>query len=225
MKKLFQVLAMLLPTTGYILIFQILFPPKYAQFNEVYSADVIVIDNVEDKNFDIYKPYQEKENYYIEIVSTSKIVITMQSSTSGEVYVNGTVINTTEPIQVEIKGNNILLDSKTEMTIQGAYKVLELNESTITDKITISIGTILGVLILLFVIRAKLPLNARITISLAFVTVMVFLLKTILDDMFWVLISADTGWLLSMGIEKMPSKAQKLAKANGQKINNFLGNV
>ena len=71
------------------------------------------------------------------------------------------------------------------------------------------------------IIRSELPKKFRITITLAVVTSLVFILKELMNDMFWVLVSADIGWIVGLMLSKIPSKKSKKLKEKAQIIDSF----
>lgn len=221
MKKILQVLAVVLPTTLYILIFQILFPPLYAQFDEVYRADTILVENIDNEQFDIMTPYFD-EHYFINVIDAKEIKLTM----TGLIYINGNEIETDGSVVIYVSGNNILIETiSSPATINGAYNIPEVDANAVTNGVSISIGTIMGLLVLLLAIKTKLPTDIKVMLTLGITTVVVFMLQSILSDMFWVLISVDTGWLLGMGVGKFPSKEATKRKLLIQQIISGTGNV
>jgi len=222
-KKALSFLTAILPTFSYVLFAQILFPNKYASFDQVYSADHIVIKNYENKKLEIVEPYQENNLYYVEIVESKELYIEMYTMNSNEfIYVNGSNIHQLNT-EVAVSGNNILIESKNEIKINGNYEIQEINNNVVTNNVSISIGTILGILILMLVLKSKFSINSRITITLAVLTIVFFFLNSIIADIYWVLLSADAGWLLSLGINILPEKNKNKKVEIPQ--NNDLGNV
>ena len=76
----------------------------------------------------------------------------------------------------------------------------------------ISAGTILGLLSVLLIVKAKLPTELKVTISLAVLTALLFMLKMIINDMFWVVVSFDVGWFGYLLLDKIPTKQQRFDK-------------
>jgi len=224
MKKILSILITFLPVLSYILFAQILFPDKYADFNEVYSAQTIRIKNYNDKDMIIVNQYEENDFYYIEIVSTPEITIEMYAGSTGMIYANGTNFET-HSLNVVTDSSNILIESKQDIAIYGNYSVEEINAAVASNNVSISVGTVLGILILFAIIKSKFTTNTKITITLTVLTVVFYMLTSIVTDIYWVLLLADAGWLAGLGVNMIPTRKSRKKKAREEKLDDFLGNV
>ena len=220
MKKIIKILVTFLPVLSYILFAQILFPDKYSNFDEVYSANVVNVINENDSAMEITERYQENNLYYLEIVTTPKITIEMYT----DIYINGTNFEN-EALTVKTDSNNILIESKSKINITGAVALEEVNAAIAINNVSISVGTILGILILFGIIKSEFSTETKITINLAVMTIVFYMLSSIVTDIFWVLLTADAGWVAGLGIGLIPSKKDKKTKKRTEKLDNFLGNV
>ena len=220
MKKIIKILVTFLPVLSYILFAQILFPNKYANFDEVYSADRINVINESNDAMKITERYQENDLYYLEIVTTPEITIEMYT----DIYINGTNFEN-ETLTVKTDSNNILIESKSEINVTGKVALEEVNAALAINNVSISVGTILGILILFGIVKSEFSTETKITITLAVMTVVFYMLSSIVTDIFWVLLTADAGWVAGLGVGLIPSKKDKKNKKRTEKLDNFLGNV
>lgn len=209
--KLLKGTAVVLPTILYILFFQIIFAPKYRNFTDYYIADTITIVKEETDKLEIIKEYQDDDGYYtLEITKSDPFTILL----NGEIDINGNAFQSAL-VAVEVEGNNYVLVSRERSIIgnfeeQKDYTITPTNNEKITSTVVISIGTILGLLAVLLIARAKFPVEMKMTISLAVLTLFLFMLQTIIKDMFWVVVSFDVGWVAYLGLDKIPTKAARL---------------
>jgi len=197
-----------------------LFPNKYANFDEVYSADRINVINESNDAMKITERYQENDLYYLEIVTTPEITIEMYT----DIYINGTNFEN-ETLTVKTDSNNILIESKSKINVTGKVALEEVNAALAINNVSISVGTILGILILFGIVKSEFSTETKITITLAVMTVVFYMLSSIVTDIFWVLLTADAGWVAGLGVGLIPSKKDKKNKKRTEKLDNFLGNV
>jgi len=224
MRKILSMLVTFLPVVSYILFAQILFPNKYADFTEVYSAQLVRIKNYDEDSMEIVEQYEEDGLYYIEIVTTPEITIEMYSGATRLIYVNGTTFEATS-LNVVTDSSNILIESNQDIEIYGNYEAEVINAVVTTNNVSISVGTILGILILLAIIKSKFTMNTKITITLTVLTIVFYMLTSIVTDIYWVLLLADAGWVAGLGVSMIPTRKSKKTKAREEKLDDFLGNV
>ena len=227
LKKTLSLIVLLLPTTVYILIFQVLFPVKYNDFKEYYTADQITItltNEAKEHNLELVPEYIENKKNYLEIATvggTAKLIL------SGNVKINGKPIKAVGDVELEVKGSGILLETPADQQViiddDLTFYYQDINADKTTNKISVSIGTILALLIFLLVIKAKFPTNIKITITLVALTASVFLLQSILNDMFWILLTLLVGWGGFLGISAVPSKNDLLEKKTKKAQQEFFG--
>lgn len=191
MRKYMPMILMLLGGIGFVGFSFFLFPNKHKKFTQVYVADRIEI--VEKDNLVIYEPYEEKEKNYIEVIKVKEMVLHL----SGSVKINGVDADDTT---LYIKGKNILLEANDVFVISEMddVRVDTVNTESAVDGLSITIGTVIGVLVVIWLSMSNLPKNFKFTVGLTMATIVVFLLSQILTDMFWVLLSADIGWMTGM---------------------------
>ena len=193
------------PTIVYILFFQLLFPPKFAEYKDFYIADEISIEKEnEGTRLDVFAEYTtENGESVVEVVKAGKVKIYLH----GNININGKIMVADELV-VNSKSNNYILISKNKSILEehasnpDYYKIKEINEESTTNKVGITAGTIIGILFVLLIVKAKLPKNVKITISLSVLTVFLFLLQAIISDILWVVISADIGWMIFLILDK-----------------------
>lgn len=205
MRSVLKWVFLLTPTLAYILFFQLLFPPKFAEYKDFYIADEISIEKEkEGTTLDIFAEYTtEKGESVVEVVKAGKVKIYL----SGNININGKTMES-DKLVVNSKSNNYILISKNKSILEehasdpDYYRIKEINEEATTNKVAIGVGTIIGVLFVLLIVRARLPKNIKITISLSVLTVFLFLLQSIISDILWVVISADIGWMIFLILDK-----------------------
>lgn len=223
MRKYLALILAIVGALGFILYNQVFFPSEYKGFTDYYIADEVIITSTHEKpKTVILEPYSDESYYYVEVVQTNGLSIQLK----GDVVASGLNIITDDYVIIETRNNNILLKSKNPINIEYEWITQEVvNAEQVTNRVVITVGSIIGLLVLLMIIRSELPKKFRITITLAVVTSLVFILKELMNDMFWVLVSADTGWILGLILSKIPSKKSKKLKEKAQIIESFLGNV
>lgn len=227
MRKYLALILAIVGALGFILYSQVFFPNKYERFTEYYIGDDIIITSTHEKpKTVILEPYSDESYYYIEVVETNGLSIQIKGDEITPITINGYEITSDEYVTIETRNNNILLKSKTAINIEYEWITQEVvNAEQVTNSVVITVGSIIGLLILVMIVRSELPKKFRITVTLAVVTSLVFILKELMNDMFWVLVSADIGWITGLILSKMPSKKSKKLKEKAQIIESFLGNV
>lgn len=214
MKDIMKWIMLFAPVVAYIGIFQILFPPQYSTFKAYYVADILTIEQVEsDGNMEIVSEYQDKDGFYVvEVISSSDVIIKLK----GQATVNGQdMFIDSGNVEVFVKGNNFILVSRQYSIMEhfgGNFTIHQVNEEQVTSGVTISVGTIIGIVFVLLIFRSKLPVDMKITVSLSVLTGVLFMMLGIIQDMFNVVVAIDIGWLSYLGINALPSKQQRLDK-------------
>lgn len=223
MRKYLPMLMLLLSGIGYISITQIFLKNKHFDFSEVYVADEFVIEFTDDsKGLMVAKEqYQEDDKFYIEIVETDEIKVTLIGE---EVYIDG--IRAESGATVFVKGTSILLESKTAILVAPKnVRYEKVNEEQAISKVKIGIGSALAVAIALLITAKTLPPKLKVSLTLAVTTVVVFMLAQILHEMFWTLVWANIGWYSGMGLSAIRTKDQKKLQKVAEEVVRRYGNV
>lgn len=214
---------LLLGGIGYISVTQIFFRNKHYDFNEVYVADEFVVEFIDsDKGLMIAKEqYEENEKFYIEILETDEIQVTL---IGDEVWIDG--VRAESGAILYVKGKSILLESTTDIIIAPKnVKFEKINEDKAMSKVKIGIGSVLAIAVALLITSKTLPPKLKVSLTLGVVTVVVFFLSQILHEMFWTLVSANIGWYVGLGGSSIRTKEQKKLQNMAKEVVRTYGNV
>lgn len=223
MKKHLGIIFLLLGGIGYISVTQIFFRNKHYDFNEVYVADEFVVEFIDsDKGLMIAKEqYEENEKFYIEILETDEIQVTL---IGDEVWIDG--VRAESGAILYVKGKSILLESTTDIIIAPKnVKFEKINEDKAMSKVKIGIGSVLAIAVALLITSKTLPPKLKVSLTLGVVTVVVFFLSQILHEMFWTLVSANIGWYVGLGGSSIRTKEQKKLQNMAKEVVRTYGNV
>lgn len=223
MRKYIPIITLLLGALGYIGVTQIFFKNKHFDFKEVYVADKIEVElvNQEKGLVTAKEQYQENDKYFIEIIETDEVKLTL---TGDEIWIDG--VRSESNAVIYVKGKSILLETKAEIIIAPKnVKYEKVNENTAIDKVKIGIGGIIGIALALLITSKTLPPKLKVSLSLGVVTVLVFFMSQILHEMFWTLVWANIGWYGGLGGTSIRTKEQKKLQQFAQEVVRSYGSV
>lgn len=210
MKKHLGIIFLLLGGLGYISITQIFFRNKHLDFKQVYVAESMDVTFVDEEKgvMKALKPYKENDKWYLEILKTDEIIVELIGT---EVLVDG--IKVLGDTTIYLKGKSILLEYEDTMLIPFENILYEeLNEETIWNNVKIGIGGVLAIIIALLMTLKSLPVKMRVSVGLVLITALIYLLSSILHEMFWTLFSATLGWFSGLGLSQISTKEQRKIK-------------
>lgn len=207
-KKFLTILAMILPTSVYIVVWQIILPmfsneSSFATVYEVESDNIVFENTKETYTLKMVAPYEKGSSTYYEITGAKNCLVTFGGETVTLKY-EKTEFKVSE---IELNSNSILIKAKkgATTTFVAEYEEQQVVAEKITNPIRITIGMALGIVVIVLLTRSKIKewdKTLATMLTLAIVTIIVMLLQTILTEMLWVMLSADLGYLVALLIDK-----------------------